>query len=337
MKPKGRAYYNEYDKHAAAWLRQLIKQGLIADGEVDDRSILDVEAIDLKGFDQHHFFAGIGGWSYALRLSGWRDDRPVCTASLPCQPFSTAGKQLGKSDERHLLPHFIELVRQSGFNVIFGEQVEAAIRHGWLDDLHTAMEAENYTVGAAVLGAHSVHAPHIRQRLYWVADRINKGLQRGLRWRQAPKRVMVNRHPGRCCPDSRVGKPEYDGCITSEVATGHVQPGAKRRESWEDFPGEPSGTGQPCDGAVLPGCQGGHSHWSDPEWLYCRDEKYRPVEPGVAPLVDGISERMVRGGDNSLPVDADKTQEARVMRIRGYGNAIVPQTAAMFISAFMSI
>lgn len=87
------AYYNDNDKQVCAWLRELIKAGLIADGEVDDRSILDVEATDLAGFTQCHFFAGIGGWSYALRLAGWPDERPVWTGSPPCQPFSVAGRR----------------------------------------------------------------------------------------------------------------------------------------------------------------------------------------------------------------------------------------------------
>ena len=78
------AYYNEFDPKAAAWLRELIKRGLIADGVVDERSILDVSADDLVGFTQCHFFAGIGGWSYALRLAGWSDDQPVWTGSPPC-------------------------------------------------------------------------------------------------------------------------------------------------------------------------------------------------------------------------------------------------------------
>jgi DNA (cytosine-5)-methyltransferase 1 len=177
-------YYNENDPFAAAWLRELIADGLIADGVVDDRSILDVEPKDIEGFKQHHFFAGIGGWSAALRIAGWADDRPVCTASLPCQPFSAAGNNKGKEDERHLLPHFMRLVRQCSFNTIMGEQVEAAVRHGWLDDLQANMEAEGYSTGAVVLGAHSVNAPHKRQRLYWVADRNNEGLQRHGRFKQ---------------------------------------------------------------------------------------------------------------------------------------------------------
>lgn len=85
------AYYNEIDPFAAAWLRRLIARGLIAPGDVDTRSITDVRADDLVSYVQCHFFAGIGGWSLALRLAGWPDDRPVWTGSCPCQPFSGAG------------------------------------------------------------------------------------------------------------------------------------------------------------------------------------------------------------------------------------------------------
>lgn len=87
------AYYNEFDPFAAAWLRELIADGLVAPGVVDERSIKDVQPDDLRDFTQCHFFAGIGGWSYALRLAGWDDARPVWTGSCPCQPFSDAGQR----------------------------------------------------------------------------------------------------------------------------------------------------------------------------------------------------------------------------------------------------
>lgn len=64
------AFYNEIDPYAAEWLRNLMKKGLIADGEVSTKSIVDLQPADLAGFTQCHFFAGIGGWSHALRLAG---------------------------------------------------------------------------------------------------------------------------------------------------------------------------------------------------------------------------------------------------------------------------
>ena len=168
-------YYNEHDPKAAAWLRELIRRELIPNGIVDERSITEVTSRDLRGYTQCHFFAGIGGWSLALRLAGWLASRPVGTGSCPCQPFSTAGKGLAQEDERHLWPVFFALIcacRDDGqpwANTVFGEQVASAIGHGWLDGISADLEAEGYACGATVLGAHSVSAPHQRQRLYWVA------------------------------------------------------------------------------------------------------------------------------------------------------------------------
>ena len=164
------AYYNEHDPKAAAWLRELITEGLIADGEVDTRSITDVQPDELKGFVQCHFFAGIGGWSYALRLAGWDDDRPVWTGSCPCQPFSAAGAQAGGDDPRHLWPAWFRLIKECQPHTVFGEQVESAVAHGWLDLVCDDLEGEGYAVGAVGLPACSVGAPHIRQRLWFVAE-----------------------------------------------------------------------------------------------------------------------------------------------------------------------
>jgi DNA (cytosine-5)-methyltransferase 1 len=163
-------YYNEFDPKAAAWIRELIKQKLIPEGEVDERSITEVSPEDVKGFIQAHWFAGICGWSLALQLAGWPADRPVWTGSCPCQPFSAAGKGAGGKDERHLWPAFFNLIREHHPEYVFGEQVASAIGHGWLDGISADLESEDYACGAAVLGAHSVGAPHIRQRLFWVAD-----------------------------------------------------------------------------------------------------------------------------------------------------------------------
>ena len=168
------AYYNEIDPFAAQWLCNLIAAGCIADGVVDCRNIEEVEPNDLKDFTQCHFFAGIGVWSRALRLAGWPDDRPVWTGSCPCQPFSVAGKAGGFDDERHLWPAFHHLIKERRPTAVFGEQVASKDGLAWLDLVHADLEGEGYAVGAADLCAAGVGAPHIRQRLYWVANADNQ-------------------------------------------------------------------------------------------------------------------------------------------------------------------
>lgn len=174
-------YYNEFDKNAAAWIINLGEAGEIEKGVVDERSIKEVSGADLAGRTRAHFFAGIGGWDLALRIAGWGENE-VWTGSCPCQPFSSAGKGLGEADARDLWPDFFRLIRECRPRTIFGEQVASAAVVGkvgkraappldpvWLDRVFADLEGEGYACGSAVLGAHSVGANHIRQRLYWGA------------------------------------------------------------------------------------------------------------------------------------------------------------------------
>lgn len=301
------AYYNEFDKYAAQWLRNLIAAGHIAPGDVDERSISDVRPSELVGYTQCHFFAGIGGWSLALRLAGWPDDRPVWTGSCPCQPFSVAGAGHGVADERHLWPHWFHLVRALRPRTVFGEQVDAAIAHGWLDAVQDDLEGEGYAFGAVGVPAAGVGAPHIRQRLWFVADSMPAG--RPQWW-----------------PESRGGSVTRDG-IASQLANNNNQ----RLEGRESVRQRGIKLTTREDGVAvgtvvhpeskqvgIPGCSwesGGTSHWSRVDWLPCRDGKWRPVEPGTFPLAHGVS--------------------TRVGRLRAYGNAIVPQVAEQVIRAYM--
>jgi DNA (cytosine-5)-methyltransferase 1 len=165
------AYYNENRKSAARILKRLVEEKLIPAGEVDDRSITDVAASDLIGFDQCHFFAGIGGWPLALRIAGWPDSRPVWTGSCPCQPFSsTAFKSTAQQDERHLWPDFDRLISECEPDEIFGEQVDEAVAAGWVDDAFHDLEEKGYACATIVLPALSVGASFEGQRLYFVAS-----------------------------------------------------------------------------------------------------------------------------------------------------------------------
>ena len=167
------ALYNEIDDFAADWLENLIRAELIAPGVVDRRSIVDLTPDDVAGFRQVHFFAGIGGWSYALRLAGWPDDRPVWTGSCPCQPYSVAsvahGGAKGQGDERDHWPSMFRLIRERAPATIFGEQVGSAITWGWWDRAALDLEGEAFSCAASVLRADASGAKHERKRLYWVA------------------------------------------------------------------------------------------------------------------------------------------------------------------------
>lgn len=160
------SYYNEHDPYAAQWLRNLIAAGHIAAGDVDERDIQDVQPDDVRSYIQCHFFAGIGGWSYALRLAGWPDDRPVWTGSCPCQPFSSAAR--GRTSAEDCWPWFIPLIADCRPQRVFGEQVASS--GAWVDGLCDDMEALDYTIWAAVCQAYGVGLDHARQRFYFACD-----------------------------------------------------------------------------------------------------------------------------------------------------------------------
>lgn len=161
------AFYNEIDKFAAQWLRNLIDAGHIAPGVVDERDIRDIEPRELEQYTQCHFFAGIGVWSYALRRAGWPDDRPIWTGSCPCQPFSAAGLRKGFADERHLWPSWHWLIQQCQPAVVVGEQVADAL--AWLDLVSADLEAQGYAFGAGIVPAAGFSQANRRERLYFAA------------------------------------------------------------------------------------------------------------------------------------------------------------------------
>lgn len=364
------AYYNENDPQAAAWLRELIAERLIPAGEVDERSVLDVHPADLAGFAACHFFAGIGGWAYALALAGWPDDRPIWTGSCPCQPFSQAGRGEGLADERHLWPAWFHLIEQCRPPVVFGEQVASkSALVDWFDGLVAPdLEGLGYAVAAADLPASSVGAPHIRQRLFWVADAgcgsvEHLGLVMGgeappLRREAREQRVRAD-----------AGYGGDAGRLADSLGAGlevvSVEPARQEREAAErgGAPGRLADAdrgqrhgiagGEECERDRTPAgwieshgepeCRGGHLRtdadhggWGRADWLGCQDGRFRPVKSSVLGVDDGLPGGMVPGGafvPASSPL-AEK-QERRVMRLRGYGNAIVPQLAAAFVRAFM--
>lgn len=325
------AYYNEFDPYAAQWLRNLIHAGHIAPGIVDERSIEDVVPTDLQGFTQCHFFAGVGVWSLALRRAGWPDSRPVWTGSCPCQPFSAAGAGAGFKDPRHLWPSFAWLIGQSKPPVIFGEQVASKAVEPWVDLVHADLEALEYAFGAVPFPSAGVGAPHIRDRLFWVADSDNERLERrgelaserAAEWVARPCGVvgrLDDPNGKRLQPTgNRPGTSNLCGVSEAErmaYTNGGLQSGSVSRGSAAGYQAErPQGTEEDSghSGDRRPGPINGL--WASADWLGCRDGKWRPVEPGTSPLAHGAA--------------------SRVGRLRAYGNAINAEAATQFISSYL--
>lgn len=346
-----RAYYNEIDPHAAQWLRNLSDAGLIAFGDVDERDIRDIAPNDLRGYTQCHFFAGIGVWSYALRLAGWPDDRPVWTGSPPCQPFSAAGRGAGVADERHLWPHFHHLIGECRPEQLFGEQVASKDGLGWLDLVQSDMEGTGYAGGAVDLCAAGVGAPHIRQRQFFFFREICRHCN-NTGWFYAERELgpcfcrwgtqRVGDGSGtRLQGFERSGDVELQG--RAPALRSVAEAGALGELADDEASGRQRGTGLCYSrspeqrGAIASdgGAVGDQSErpcptngfWRDADWLFCRDEKWRPVEPGTFPLVDGTTFR--------LDSDSAFAGKSRAQLLKGAGNAIVSEAAASIIAAFL--
>lgn len=102
----------------------------------------------------------------------------ILTGGFPCQPYSTAGKRLGKDDERHLFPEMLRCIKEVKPRWVVGENVrglvswnEGLVFHEVYDDL----EREGYEVQSFLIPAAGVNAPHQRYRVWFVAYANDKG------------------------------------------------------------------------------------------------------------------------------------------------------------------
>lgn len=174
-------------------------------------------------------FSGIGGFEYAAKLMNWQiaftcENNPFCQTVLkyyyseaehygdiketdftkwasavdivvggfPCQPYSLAGNRLGKEDPRHLWPEMLRAVKQIKPRWIVGENVYGLLNwNGGLvfDEIQSDLENEGYKVLAVILPAVAVNAPHLRNRIWFVAYSESGG-RRGLRNAQKKARTF---------------------------------------------------------------------------------------------------------------------------------------------------
>ena len=273
------AYYNDVNPYVCEWLTNLTNANQIAPGIVQCQDIKNIQKEELSQYKQVHFFAGIGGWSYALRMAGWPDSEQVWTGSCPCQPFSqqtfSHGGGSGTNDPRHLWPEFFRLIRECKPSVIFGEQVASKPGIAWLGDVFTDLGSEGYATGAAVLGAHSAGAPHGRQRLFWL------GYSSSFRTiKTIPKETTQEIYS--------INRTNSDDSLPGMDTTSALDKGSERDKR----------------GSIknrIDRARYGY-HWREREYIPSACGRQRILFPGAIPLVNGFPSRMeqIRAYGNAI-------------------------------------
>lgn len=273
----------------------------------------------------------------------------VISGGFPCQPFSVAGKQRGKDDDRYLWPEMVRVIKELRPTWVVGENVAGIINMA-LDTVLSDLEAAGYTVRTFVLPACGVNAPHQRYRTAIVAyaNRIGR-FHRRFEDGTAEKREQAQPEFSKCSEDvadsdsygkehcgerERVHNKKWD-CKTEECRWDHFEPGV--RGNSENVSNTNSPRRKEFDSSKIPDQQG-FSGGNGYERTVCNSAsqglqdgaekplgKYREkqesnrsdwwaAEPGVGRVANGVPNR--------------------VDRIKCLGNAVVP---AQFYPVFQAI
>lgn len=222
-------------------------------------------------------FPDVQNYGDIKKLSGLRAD--IVTGGFPCQPFSLAGKQRGKEDDRHLWPEMLRVIADARPSWVVGENVPGIIGME-LDGVLSDLESHGYTSWPLGIPACAVDARHRRQRVWIVAHAHRGDSGTGRNGCQNQKGTRADHQPARSNQDA-----EYVANAAGEQAR------RLQQRAFSAYPGD-----------------GGDGRSQTSSWH---------PEPELGRVAHGIPNR--------------------AHRLRGLGNAIVPQVAFVILDAIAAI
>jgi DNA (cytosine-5)-methyltransferase 1 len=152
--------YVEFNEYCQKVIRQRIKDGIL-----DEAPIFG----DIRTFISE---------GYAESYTGLVD---VVTAGFPCQPFSSAGKQLGEDDPRNMWPQTLDIIRRVRPRFAFLENVPGLLANKYIRRIFGDLAESGFDARWRVLSAAEMGAPHLRDRLWIVGINADSAYASGER------------------------------------------------------------------------------------------------------------------------------------------------------------
>jgi DNA (cytosine-5)-methyltransferase 1 len=248
----------------------------------------------------------------------------ILTGGYPCQPFSSAGKRLGKDDPRHLWPYIADGIRVMRPRVCFFENVEGHISLG-LSTVISDLEEMGYSVSWGIFSASEVGAPHQRKRVFILANLKCSGLEGMLQDIGAKGWQAERGFVARCCQHRGNAWPSRPGQHQHAWEPPRVL-GNSNRLNWRT-----QTEGRQHDAKAGSTSEGmGDSDGGDGQWCARREARHTTqsnedafvweTKPALGGDADGSADRL---DDAELYESCDnRTDELRLL-----GNGVVPATA----------
>lgn len=275
-----------------------------------------------------------------IQQSEWQPEHPtIVVGGFPCQPYSSAGKRLGKEDERHLWPEMLRVIREVSPDWVVGENVRGLTNwNGGLvfDEVQSDLEAQGYEVLPFLLPAGSVNAPHRRDRIWFVAHANRSRHDRGRQCQngESPERTL-------CKDFQNDGNKVWSEASTRGSVIADTQSQRCREAGCDQCRSSQWGSGISHEwNASNPNCQGlsvgirpglgSISNQAGPPTgrQFARtftktDWREFPTQPPVRSRNDGFPSEL-----SGITLSKHRTES-----IKAYGNAVVPQVVYQVFQA----